>query len=321
MFILSAVALGFTLVYMRPVLIPLVFAIFIYFASLPLIEFLEARVKLPAWLASWFTAGIIGMVSTALIFQLSISLRNLFLELNAYRDSFLGFLDQLTQIAKKYGFKVDQTAYIEYIQSLPISDIFTDFAGGTFGFLGNATLVIIIYFFLILGKVQHTHTKSTRYLNEVSAKVSSYLIYKLLLSSLTGFLFWLILFGFGVKLAVMFGMLAMILNFIPSIGSIIATLLPVPIIALQYGFNFKFFAVLLLCTIVQIVIGSFIDPKIIGKDLDLHPIVIILSLIFWGLLWGLGGAFLAVPLTASVKIFLSKVETTKKISEVLAGRL
>ena len=320
MFILCSVAIGWILIYTQPVLMPLVFAVFYYFASLPLMDFLEGKLKIPKGLSSAITTLLIGGFSAALILEVSFSLKSFFLEIGTYQESFLKFVDQVTSIAASYGFDIDKNSYYDFFISLPLKDYVANLVGDTFSFLGNAVLTLIIYFFLMLGRT-NDKKGSPHFVDEIAHKVSRYVIYKIIVSTLTGLLVWLILLGFGVKLALMFGILAFILNFIPNIGSIIATALPVPMIALQFGFGFKFFLIIALCSAVQLFIGNFLDPKLMGKDLDLHPIVIVLSLIFWGLIWGLAGAFLAVPLTATLKLMLSKIETTKRLSEMLAGRL
>ena len=76
-----------------------------------------------------------------------------------------------------------------------------------------------------------------------------------------------------------------------------------------------------LLTATEFIIGNLIEPRFLGDGMDLHPAVVIASLIFWGLVWGVPGAFLSVPITASVKIILSKIKHTRPVAELLAGRL
>ena len=139
---------------------------------------------------------------------------------------------------------------------------------------------------------------------------------------MTGFLVGLILYLLGVDLALVFGFLAFLLNFIPSIGSIIATLLPLPIILVSpdASWTIAVLAIALPGT-VQLVIGNIITPKVLGDSLDLHPIVILMALIFWGVLWGIVGMLLATPMTAVLKILLERYELTRPVARVMAGRL
>ncbi|WP_143300823.1 AI-2E family transporter, partial [Candidatus Entotheonella palauensis] len=119
-----------------------------------------------------------------------------------------------------------------------------------------------------------------------------------------------------------FGLFAFLLNFIPSIGSIIATLLPLPVVLVDPESSLT--TVILAIGLpgsAQFLIGSLIEPKVVGGTLNLHPVTILLSLIVWGMIWGIVGMFLAIPLTAVMQIFLERFEHTAPIAELLAGRL
>ena len=126
----------------------------------------------------------------------------------------------------------------------------------------------------------------------------------------------------GVDLALVFGLLAFLLNFIPSVGSIIATLLPVPVVVVSPDISTTTaILAILLPSLIQIVIGNIIEPKVMGEALDLHPIVILMALIVWGMLWGVVGMLLATPMTAILKILFERLEPMAPVAQVLAGRL
>jgi AI-2 transport protein TqsA len=118
----------------------------------------------------------------------------------------------------------------------------------------------------------------------------------------------------------MFASLCFFLCFIPTLGSIVSTLLPLPVALVQYHEAWPIWAALLFPTLIQALIGNILEPKFLGRGLDLHPVTILLSLMFWGLIWGVAGMFLAVPITAVLKIVLDKNPLTHHFSEVLAGR-
>ena len=158
-------------------------------------------------------------------------------------------------------------------------------------------------------------------IKEMLANVSVYLSVKLMASIVTGILVAGVLFGFQVKLAAVFALFAFLLNFIPSVGSIIAVLLPIPVLFLQFGLGPNFWVILGLLSAIEFVIGSLVEPRFLGEGMDLHPAVVVGSLIFWTLLWGAPGAFLSVPITGSIKIILSKMKLTRPMAEFLAGRL
>jgi len=126
----------------------------------------------------------------------------------------------------------------------------------------------------------------------------------------------------GVDLALMFGLLAFLLNFIPNIGSIIATLLPLPMVLVQS--DATALSITLAVAVpgaVQLTVGNVIEPKLIGDALELHPVTVLLALILWGMLWGGVGMVLAAPLTAIIKILLDGTERTRPIARLLAGDL
>ena len=159
-------------------------------------------------------------------------------------------------------------------------------------------------------------------MRQVESNIRRYLATKTALSAITGILVTLILAYLGLELAVVFGVLTFILNFIPSIGSIIATLLPLPVAYAQFESGWMLLWVLLLLPgSVQMLIGNVIEPRIMGEGLDLHPITILFALTFWGLLWGPIGAILAVPITAILRIAMARFQSLQPVAEIMAGRL
>jgi len=109
--------------------------------------------------------------------------------------------------------------------------------------------------------------------------------------------------------------------FIPTIGSIVATVIPAPVVLLQFGFGWQLWIILAVSMAIQFTIGNVVEPKLLGERMDLHPITVLLFLMFWGLVWGLPGMFLAVPITAVLKIILSRIDTTEPLAELMAGRI
>jgi AI-2 transport protein TqsA len=138
---------------------------------------------------------------------------------------------------------------------------------------------------------------------------------------MTGIGVWLILTLLGVEMALVFGLFAFLLNFVPNVGSLVATLMPLPIVLLgDYSTSVQVLAIILPGG-VQFMVGNWLEPKLLGDSMDLHPVTILLALIFWGMVWGLVGALLATPLTAIVRILLDKEEITRPVAELMAGRL
>jgi AI-2 transport protein TqsA len=172
---------------------------------------------------------------------------------------------------------------------------------------------------LLIGR--HSNVTQRGIYFDIEHQVRHYMSIKLTVSAMTGFLVWLVLALFKLELANVFGILTFLFNFIPSIGSIIATLLPIPIAVAQFQNPWSILLVVGIPGAIQMIIGNGIEPKLMGKGLNLHPVTILLTLSFWGLLWGIPGMFLAVPITAVIRIILMQFTTLKPIGNLLAGKL
>ena len=196
----------------------------------------------------------------------------------------------------------------------------TNVLGVVTTFLGNAILVVLFAIIIIAGRRPNQHQSG--FMGDVDRNVQRYLGTKVLASAATGVLTWLILWILGIPLAMVFGLLAFFLNFIPSVGSLIAMVLPLPIAYLSHA-NAPLIWILALALPggAQFLIGNVLEPRFQGNNLDLHPITVLLTLIFWSLLWGIPGAIISVPMTAVLKMLLDRFETTKPVAELLAGRL
>ncbi|RCS51854.1 AI-2E family transporter [Bremerella cremea] len=184
----------------------------------------------------------------------------------------------------------------------------------------SGTMVVIFVFFLLLGSSQAIPENETW--KQIDAKIREYIVTKTLISFFTGIVFAFSLWIFGIPLAIVFGLMAFLFNFIPNIGPILACLLPLPLIILNPELNiFEMFLAITLSSTVQIVSGNVVEPRMMGDSFDVHPIAILLALMFWGLIWGIVGMFLAVPMTAIMKILFAKFEMTRPLADLLAGRI
>ena len=191
--------------------------------------------------------------------------------------------------------------------------------GWVVAFISNVTLISLFLIFLFMGRT--SQEDRTAFSSSIEKRISYYLIIKMFISLLAAAVSWVILKGTGTEMAGMFAVLTFVLNFIPNIGPFIATALPLPVLFLQYGFDWHIVAVLALLTATHFVIGNILETRWLGKGMDLNPLIVIASLIFWALVWGPMGALLAVPLTSIIKMILERNQPAKPFAELLAGRL
>ena len=315
---LTILAVAAALIYVRPIMVPFVFALFIFTALTPLLESLQLKLKLNRWLAIFCTALIFAIVSIGVFLLISVSLGNFFENTNDYKNQVELWITQVLEFLKSKNIEIHQDQLLGKIENLPFFSVAKSVTGSLFGFLGNFVLILLFVIFLLAGE---SLTDKSALVREVQSSVSKYVNIKLICSALTGSVFSIVLFFFQVDLALMFGVLAFLLNFIPNIGSIVATLLPLPIILLQFGFGGSFIAIFSLLIGAQFLIGSLLEPKWMGHGLRLHPIAVLFFLLFWGLIWGIPGMFLSVPITAFIKIVFSRIKTTRALANLLEGKI
>jgi predicted PurR-regulated permease PerM len=153
----------------------------------------------------------------------------------------------------------------------------------------------------------------------ITSQVQRYIIVKFFISLFTGLLSALILYLFDIDFFIVWAVLTFLLNFIPSVGSIIAVVMPTLITLVQYeSFGYTLIVVAVLVGI-QATMGNLVEPKAFGDRLGMNPLVVIFSLLIWGYIWGIVGMFLSVPLTAIAKIVMasSNSENLKFISKLM----
>ncbi|MCL1866696.1 MAG: AI-2E family transporter [Oscillospiraceae bacterium] len=166
----------------------------------------------------------------------------------------------------------------------------------------------------------YTATRIKNIMSSVSYEISSYLGTLTLISLATGTCTWAALEVIGVELAVGWGVLTFLLNYIPTVGSIIATVPPVMMAMLQFSPGYmQPIVVLLSLGAIQITIGNVITPKVVGDRLGLSPVVILLSLLLWGTIWGIPGAILSVPIASIIKIACENFSSLRPIAIMMGG--
>ncbi|MBQ7562087.1 MAG: AI-2E family transporter [Synergistaceae bacterium] len=165
----------------------------------------------------------------------------------------------------------------------------------------------------------HNAERVQKILSTISEQVSRYLGTLALISIVTGIFAWIVLTVLDVRLAAGWGVLTVLLNFIPTVGSIIATIPPVVMAIIQFSPSFFTpLLVLVSLTAIQLTIGNIITPKVMGDRLGVSPVVILLSLLLWGMIWGIPGALLSTPIVSIIKIVCENIPSLHSIA-VLMG--
>ena len=328
--ILTALGIAGALYAFSSVLIPFVLAIFLTLCLIPAVDVQMKWLRIPRRTAI-LTTVIIGCAILVLSALLVTAAANKILNSkDDYEKQFTQLLVKSRGILPPEWYTADPNNpnalsddHSEPLIRVPadtIRKVLTDTASSIMGLISNGLLVLIFMIFMVAGKGTYKATVGSLWW-EVETRIKRYVLTMMFTSGITGLLVGLILTILGVNFAWMFGFLAFMLNFIPNIGSVIATLLPLPVALIdpQLGIVSKVLVLVIPGTI-QFVIGNILQPKMMGESLDLHPVVILLSLIFFGTIWGIIGMFLAVPITAVLKILLQRFGYTRAIADLIAGK-
>ena len=169
----------------------------------------------------------------------------------------------------------------------------------------------------------HAIARIRQVTSDINSRIGSYLALKTFISILLGLTSWIVMAFMGLEFAAFWAVVIALLNYVPYIGSFLGVLFPVTMAIVQFANPNDVLAVLLPLTALQFLIGNFLDPYVMGNSLNLSPFAILVSLAVWSALWGIPGAFLAVPITAIMAIVFSEFAGTRPIAVLLSrdGRL
>ena len=287
---LTLLALGVALYLLRPVLVPFVLAVFLTYCLTPLIDAQRRYLRMPRGLAI-VSAMVLALVVVALCGSVvATSISSASRRLQDYERQFQDLTERFASSVplERLGIKTDARQIRGFLAAQEgagwqlVSVVLSEATN----ILSNGALVMIFMLFFLLGRRSNPRP-STDVLSEIETSVKSYIVSTIFLSAITGLLLGLTLALLGVEFAWVFGLLAFLLNFVPSIGAIIASLLPLPVILLSPDMSLtaKVLAIVI-PAVLQFAIGSCVQPRLQGHALDLHPVVILLALIFFGMIWG-----------------------------------
>ena len=323
LFILTAIATAAALYWLAPIMIPFVLAIFFAFGLTPLVDLQVRVLKSPRGLAV-FTTLLLGFVIVNVVAALiTASLTQLAANAGAYQQQITLLLQRASVALPLEELGVDPEKFVNPLSLIPattVGEMLVNLSSNLLDLVSKGLLVLVFLVFLLSGGSSGAPRGAVW--DEVVSKIQRYIATKAVISGATGLTVGIILSLLGIDLAMVFGMFAFLLNFIPSIGSIIATLLPLPVVLFSPEVSTTT-AVLAIALpgVIQFLIGNVIDPRVMGESLDLHPVAILIALIFWGMIWGIVGMLLAVPIIAIMKMLFERLELTAPLANLLAGRI
>lgn len=314
----------------KALLLPFVIAVLIWYFVKSIRDFLAqsawVRRRLPLWVQNLVVFGIIFGVLTVVGRMLASSIDAFLQSLPRYEANISRVNDLLVE---KYH--VDALGHVQRRWgAFDFGEVVEPIVGSLSQVLSDGFMIVFYVLFLMLeestfGKKHrmffrnpHKYVQSRELLHEIDASFSHYISIKTFTSFLTGAVSYGILLLLGVDSPTLWAILIFLLNYIPNIGSILATLLPTLVAVLQSGELALGLWVLGLVGIVQVLIGNFLEPKIMGNSLNISPLVVLMSLVAWGAIWGILGMVLSVPLMVMGIIIMSKFDSTRPIAILLS---
>lgn len=320
--VVATILVGWVLTEAAHILQPLVIAILLCSILQPVVRAME-RVRIPWWVT---VVALVALLVTGLV-QGSVILYD---EVDSFlkdQDGLAGLKINLEERA--LAAKIPNTV-IEAIKGVDLRSQIIEVAGSVNAFIRGLFLVVIYMLFIfgeqaifrrkIVAVAESRFDNASELLATMGQGIQRYLGVKMVTSLATGVLLYTLMQWLGLPYALLFGFITFLLNFIPTFGSIAAAIPPIavalgsfdntltPAISIAVGY-----------LVVNICIGSIIEPRLLGRELNLSPLVVLLSVVVWAGMWGVPGMFLSVPLTATAQIVLSKLETTRPLALLLSN--
>lgn len=308
------------------IIVPFILAAFIAIICNPLLRFF-ARYKVPKGIAILLIMLMIVAVGSSLAGLVGQSLNDFSQQLPQYREDLQTRFVWLVDTAAQYNILIDKQQLIALFDPGKMIDMATNMLTGFGAAMANIFLIILTVVFMLfeapmINKKVHLALDDPemrqKQIDKFLESINSYLAIKTLVSLATGFCAGFFLWILDVDYFVLWGVIAFLLNYIPNIGSIIAAV-PAVLIALVTQGPLVSGLVAILYVAINTVMGNVIEPKYMGKGLGLSTLVVFLSLIFWGWLFGTVGMLLSVPLTMVVKIALENSEEGQWLATMLGS--
>ena len=314
----------------KPFLVPLFLAIVIWYLINSINELLRQLPFVSQRLPNWVSLVFASILILAVLFMfgnlIAINIDLMVKSAPSYR---VNVEQQVQRILSLFGLE-QRYNLTSLATEFNLNEYLRNLINGITGMAQRFFLILIYVIFLLveqdtfprklaaLSWSKERKDNLKRILFQVNHASRTYIAVKFGASLLTGVLSFVVLYFVKVDFPVFWAFLIFLLNFIPTIGSIVATAFPSLVAVIQFDTLVPFFIVLFGIISIQLLIGSFVEPRLLGSSLNISPFVIILSLVLWGFIWGVVGMLLCVPLTAILIVILAQFPNTRPVAILLS---
>ena len=331
-FCIVAISIVTALIYGKSLLIPFIFALLLWFLSRKL-RLTFNRIKfVNDFFPSWMKNTVSSLVILSLLVVISKILTS---NINTLASASQNYDTNIGSIIESLSLYLS----VDLVETLKIQlgnfnfgNILSLIFNSLTELFGNLFMIIIYVLFIFLEEVnfhkklllafstKNKQDKISTVIDEIEASVTNYLGLKTLVSLSTGFLSYLVLLFIGIDAPIFWAFLITLLNYIPTIGSLIATVFPATYCLLQFGELYPFVLVLILVGLIQIIIGNILEPRLMGNSLNISSLATLITLSIWGSIWGITGMFLSVPISVILIIILSQFPSTRPVAIMLSDK-
>jgi predicted PurR-regulated permease PerM len=330
--LLSLVLISIILRELDSILKPFFIAIFMVYVLEPGVSFL-AQKKIPRTLCYLIMVLIVFVLFYLLGVLIYANIEDFTRNFPAYEtrlSNFIaGILKQFGIIENVSEIKLRDMKFLQWLPSDSVTTFFSTSLGSFFDLIGNSAVVAFFMLFLIaeaqrFGKrIQVAYgaeraNQALSLIQNINQNIRKYILVKLGVSFGTAVLAAMAMGFFRLDFFILFGVLTFLLNFIPYIGSIVATILPVVIAFLQFHSPWTAFWLLVILLVIQNLMGSVLEPKITGRQLNLSPLIVLISVMFWGWIWGAVGMLLSIPIITTIHIIFENIAATRSIAVMMS---
>jgi AI-2 transport protein TqsA len=306
--------------------LPLLMALFLTILCLPPMRWLERR-RVPTWLAALLViaGAVIAVLAVAII--IGGSLQSFYVELPYYRARLDGIVQTALSWLSGHGVDISVQDLADEINTGALMDLAGAIASSLLAAFSNVVLVLLLMAFMLL-ELHGVPRKIRLALGDPEADISDvqrgaelvqrYLAVKTFMGLLNAVVAIAICFLFGIDFALLWGLFAFLFNFVPNVGSVLAGIPPVLLALIQYG-PARAALVAAFYLLLDFSCGNWLEPRLMGRRLGLSALVVMLSLVFWGWLWGPVGMLLSVPLTSATKLFCEHSEDMRWLAILLGS--
>lgn len=309
------------------IIIPFIIALLLSFAIVSLSWFFQKKwvPKVISFFLSLFSYFLIFWVISQII---NSNIQQIIALAPEYEEKMRAIINNL-----ETSFNVDKWVIYERIFTwIDIPSMLSNLVSWVTGIFKNAWIIFFFTIFILLESrfffnkldiaLGREKTRVMWIIRQIGTDIKFYFVIKTWVSLVVWALSYIILLAFGVDFALFWAFLIFLLNYIPNVGSIIAVLFPVLFSLVQFWESAYYITLALLAclTVVQVLMWNYVEPQFMGNKLNLSPLVILISLLFWGSIWGIPGMLLSVPLMVIINIVLAHIKMTRPLAVILTEK-